>query len=201
MSEKKILRKELLNARNALKKEEISRMSHRILENIKNLPEWKQAENVYTYVSFESEVNTIFFIKECFKESKKVAVPKVLEKGNMEFFYISSLEELKPGMWGILEPEGKEEQQAMPFLVKEGMVKPFLMIPGLGFDREFHRLGYGGGFYDKYLKKYGVNNFLKVAVAFPMQIKKAIPYEEHDIFMDMIITPEQIEISKNREIF
>ncbi len=202
MLEKKNLRKELLESRDKLKQEDVFTMSDKILKTIKQFPEWEQAEVIYTYVSFGKEVDTISLIKECFKEGKKVAVPKVLGKGKMEFFYISSIEELKRSSWGILEPEGIEEKLAIPFsfenisFIKEQEKQLFIIIPGVGFDKKLNRLGYGGGFYDRYLKQYGVHNFLKISLAFPIQIKENILFEKHDICMDRIVTPEGIFCSQ-----
>ncbi len=202
MLKKKNLRKELLESRNKLKQEDVLTMSDKILKTIKQFKEWEQAKVIYTYVSFGKEVDTISLIKECFKEGKKVAVPKVLGKGKMEFFYISSLEELKRSSWGILEPEEIEEKLAVPFSLgsisslKEQKKQQLFIIPLVGFDKKLHRLGYGGGFYDRYLEQYGASNFLKVSVAFPMQIKETIPCEKHDICMDRIVTSEGIFCSQ-----
>ena len=195
---KKELRKELLEARNKLKQEDVFKMSEKILKTIQCFPEWEQAKVVYTYVSFGKEVDTISFIKECLQAGKKVAVPKMLGKGKMEFFYISSLAELKRNHFGILEPEEIEERRAVPFSFEVATTQKryekqqLFIIPGVAFDKKFHRLGYGGGFYDRYLEKYGAENFLKISLAFPIQIKESIPYEEHDICMDRIVTPEGV---------
>ena len=109
-----------------------------------------------------------------------VAVPKVLGD-EMEFFEIDSFSELEKGCMGILEPSTSK------------IVKPenaFMVLPGLAFDTEHARLGYGGGFYDKYISKYGVEKFMKVALCydFQMQKKDAIESESNDIKVDMIIT-------------
>ena len=195
---KKELRKELLEARNKLKQEDVFKMSEKILKTIQCFPEWEQAKVVYTYVSFGKEVDTISFIKECLQAGKKVAVPKMLGKGKMEFFYISSLAELKRNHFGILEPEEIEERRAVPFSFEVATTQKryekqqLFIIPGVAFDKKFHRLGYGGGFYDRYLEKYGAENFLKISLAFPMQIRDTIPFEEHDICMDKIITLEGV---------
>ena len=192
-SEKDRLRKKLKSLRDIFSSEEKIQMNQEICKNIKLLPQWEQAEVVYTYVSFGSEADTITLIKEALYTGKWVAVPKVLGKGIMEFYYILSLEDLKPGIWGILEPEGKEEQKAE---VSSLQSKPFMILPGLGFDREFHRLGYGGGFYDRYLEKYGKENFFKVAIAFSQQIVEEVPCEEQDVLMNMIVTEERVRTKK-----
>ena len=84
-----------------------------------------------------------------------MVVPKVLDKTRMEFYYITSLEELQAGKWGILEPESIEENRADVFNI-QNQTKPLMIMPGVGFDKEGHRMGYGGGYYDRYLKKYGM---------------------------------------------
>ena len=185
MVEKKQKRRELLEIRNSIPEQERAEKSRLIFMQLKELPEWKNAEVVFTYVSFGSEVDTILLIEECFKAGKKVAVPKVLDKTKMEFYYITSLEELQAGKWGILEPEEVEENKADVFKVK-AQTKPLMIMPGVGFDREGHRLGYGGGYYDRYLEKYGVERFWKVGVAFEEQIQDRIVTDDYDVRVDRV---------------
>lgn len=183
MVEKKQKRRELLEIRNFIPEQERAEKSRFIFMQLKELPEWKNAEVVFTYVSFGSEVDTILLIKECFKAGKKVAVPRVLDKTRMEFYYITSLDELKEGKWGILEPEGVEENLADVSKVQSQM-KLLMIMPGIGFDREGHRLGYGGGYYDRYLEKYGANRFWKIGLAFEEQIQDIIVTDEYDVKVD-----------------
>ncbi len=182
---KKKLRAELLESRSSIPEENRIRKNAIILEKLKSLPEWKQTEVIFTYVSFGNEVDTIDLIKECFKAGKKVAVPKVIDKINMEFYYILSLEELYTGVFGILEPKANDGQKAE---VSNIQIRPLMVMPGLGFDKEGHRIGYGGGFYDRYLERHGAENFVKVCLAYEEQIRDIVVSENHDIIADMIIS-------------
>ena len=183
MVEKKQKRRELLEIRNSIPEQERAKKSRFIFMQLKELPEWKNAEVVFTYVSFGSEVDTILLIEECFKAGKKVAVPKVLSKTEMEFYYITSIEGVKAGVWGILEPEAVEENRADVSKLPS-QTKLLMIMPGLGFDREGHRLGYGGGYYDRYLEKYGVERFWKIGLAFEEQMQDKVVSEEYDVRVD-----------------
>lgn len=182
---KKKQRKELLEMRNSIPKPERVYKSWNILEQLKELPEWKNAEVVFTYVSFGSEVDTILLIEECFRTGKKVTVPKVLDKTKMEFYYITSLKELQVGKWGILEPESVEENRA-DVLNIQNQTKAFMIMPGVGFDKEGHRMGYGGGYYDRYLEKYGTERFWKVGLAFEEQMQDVVVNDLQDVKVDLI---------------
>ena len=185
MVEKKQKRRELLEIRNSIPEQERASKSRFIFMQLKEFPEWKNAEVVFTYVSFGSEVDTILLIKECLKAGKKVAVPKVLSKTEMEFYYITSIEELKAGVWGILEPEAVEENRADVSKLPS-QAKPLMIMPGLGFDREGHRLGYGGGYYDRYLEKYGVERLWKIGLTFEEQMQDIIVTDEYDVKVDLV---------------
>ena len=113
----------------------------------------------------------------------------------MSFFYaksrtcsfidINSFGELQAGKWGILEPEGVEKSRAdvSKFLIQ---AKPLMIMPGVGFDREGHRLGYGGGYYDRYLERYGAEKFWKVGLAFEEQMQDRIVSDVHDVKVDWV---------------
>ena len=101
----------------------------------------------------------------------------------MQFYYIDSLKDLRAGTLGILEPTNTD--LAIP---KEG---DLFIIPGLAFDKNKNRIGYGRGYYDKYFKEYKHVNFIKIALAFDYQIIREIPVDEHDVKLDRIISPKK----------
>ena len=153
-----------------------------IFEQLITVPEYKKAEKIFTYVSMNNEVDTIMLIDYSLSMDKRVFVPKVFGK-DMFFYEISDISELSPGYCGIYEPDtdGKE-----PDYSKTG----FMCMPGVAFDKEYNRIGYGGGFYDRYLS--GENKFYKAALAYEFQFVEHIRTEHVDVKPDMIVTEDNI---------
>ena len=179
-TDKKHIRSLIQNKRNLLSDKEISGMSLKIADYIINMKEFKEADNILTYVSFRSEVKTDYIIENAFELGKKVFVPKVIGK-NMIFVKIESFKELTQGYMGIREPVSSDEAD-----IKEG----FMCMPGMVFDNECNRIGYGGGFYDRYLSK--DNEFIKAALCYDFQILEEIPHEPHDLKPDYVISEKRV---------
>ena len=121
-----------------------------------------------------------YIIENAFELGKKVFVPKVIGK-NMIFVKIESFKELTQGYMGIREPVSSDEAD-----IKEG----FMCMPGMVFDNECNRIGYGGGFYDRYLSK--DNEFIKAALCYDFQILEEIPHEPHDLKPDYVISEKRV---------
>jgi 5-formyltetrahydrofolate cyclo-ligase len=138
---------------------------------------------LYSYISFNQEVLTNGIIEHAWKSGKKVAVPKTYKKPNMDFCYIESFDELELSNYGIPEPPAHHVADDENILI---------LMPGLAFDRNFNRVGYGGGYYDKYLSDHKNKTFTKVALGFDFQLVPYIESDEHDIKLDIIITPSNI---------
>lgn len=175
------IRNQIREIKHAMAKEEMLEKSNKIWENLKNTKEFISAEYLYVYVSYNQEVITRPYIKESIYAGKKVAVPKIID-GSMEFFQIEDLEQLEKGYQGILEPKDGR------LICEPGL----MLLPGLAFDRNLHRCGYGGGFYDTYLQKYDKGNFIKFALAYKYQVFEKIPVEKHDKVLDAIVTEEEV---------
>lgn len=188
METKKELRKKMRTKRSMLTKEQVEEDSRKIVSRLLETAEYKNTKKVFCYVSFEEEVDTVPFIRQALSDGKRVAVPRVNGK-EMEFYRIASLEELQPGYYGILEPVTNEIEKEL-----EGI----LIVPGLAFDAEYNRMGYGGGFYDRYLNQHPSHKLLKAALAYEFQIVSIIETEEHDRKMDMIITPSEVKKRKQK---
>ena len=180
MDAKKDIRREVLARRDSLSKTERSEKSRAIINALVTLPQFECSETIYCYVDYRSEVETHDFIMCCFSKKKKVAVPKICGD-DMRFFYINSLEELEYGYRGILEPKTSHPAHAEHALV---------IMPGAVFDQSRNRIGYGKGFYDKFLYRHP--DYATIALAFSCQIIPVIPSKEHDIKPDIIITEECI---------
>ncbi len=186
---KKDIRKKLLEKRNSLSTYEILERSNRILEKLKKLEKFEKASTLACYISFGSEVYTHGLIKE-YVGKKKVLVP-VVSKEKKEIFlaHIKSWRELESGTYGILEPR---KEFLRPVSYDEVEV---IIVPGIAFDENGNRIGYGEGYFDKLLKKI---HAVKIAIAYDFQILKKIPNEKHDVKIDVIITEKRIiECSQN----
>ncbi|MCD8020244.1 MAG: 5-formyltetrahydrofolate cyclo-ligase [Clostridiales bacterium] len=177
---KEVLRKEMRKKRDSLTMDQICEQSNRCLDQLKGLLEFQKAEWIYSYMAIGSEVDTILMISEFIRMGKQVAVPKV-EKDVIVFYEIQSIKDCKPGLFGILEPVSYKAPAEDPGLI---------LLPGLAFDKAGNRLGYGGGYYDKYLKAHP--DFSSVALAFELQLLDDVPCEKHDKQVEYIVTPDRI---------
>lgn len=168
------LRKKMIKARLDLDSETYTSKSNFIVSKLKQHPDFITAKTIGIYVSFKNEVNTIDLINEILK-TKRVCVPKT-KQTIMEFYEISSLQELKEGNYGILEPDNN-------YLVNKQEID-LLIVPLVAYDKENNRLGYGGGFYDRYLKEYSGK---VIGLAFSLQKVEQIPVEIFDLPLKTII--------------
>lgn len=183
--EKKIIRKKITDARNSLTLEEHEIKSKKITDNLLKLDEYIKAGTIFIYYPFRSEIDTTAIIKDAILKGKKVVLPKV-EGREIKTFFVSDLrKDLKSGSFGILEPEISR--------CKEADVNEIdlAIVPGLCFDMNFSRIGYGGGFYDKILGKLG-KGVKKIALAFDLQIISNVPSCSHDKKVDIILTESKI---------
>ncbi len=180
--EKNLIRKQMKQLREDMTRTERFEKSMRIFEQLITVPEFKRADRIYTYVSMDNEIDTIMLIDYSLSLEKRVFVPRVSGK-DMEFYEISDISELSPGYMGIYEPDinGKE-----PDYSRTG----FMCMPGLAFDKSYNRIGYGGGFYDRYLSV--ENKLYKAALAYEAQLLESIPAQDGDVRPDMIVTEESI---------
>lgn len=179
------IRKNIKELKRKLSKEEQDQYSNSIVNCLVNLPEYHRADEIFCYVNFNQEVKTKKLIEKALSEGKMVAVPKVMDD-DMNFFYISSLNDLEPGVLGIPEPVTTNE--AIPNPNKSNL----FLVPGLAFDLKGNRIGYGKGYYDRYFKKYNNCPINKIALTYDFQVLSLLPAEEQDIQMDQIITEKRL---------
>ncbi|MDT8715222.1 5-formyltetrahydrofolate cyclo-ligase [Clostridium sp. 19966] len=143
---------------------------------------FNEAKCIFAFVSFQNEVNTHKFIDYALKQGKTLAVPLVISKERgMAAVVIDSLKELRPNKMGILEPENYEGKILNPNEID------LMIVPGLAFEKSGGRIGYGGGFYDRYIPKLK-KDAVKIGVAYDFQILDSIPMYEHDMKVDYVIT-------------
>ena len=179
--EKQRLREERLAAREALSEQERSVLDDRITQKLLATSEYAEATTVLTYVSVSSEVSTRMFIECALRDGKTVAVPRCLLGHRLEFVAITSLEQLVPAPFNLLEPA--EELSA---LAEDQMSNTICIVPALLVDIKGYRLGYGAGFYDRFLSTYSGK---KICLAYQQNLSKTeLPHTEFDVAVDMVIT-------------
>jgi len=188
---KETLRKAILALRKDQDKEDKFKSDKKIISTLTDLEIYKKAKTIFVYVSVNEEVNTRSFIEEALGVGKIIAVPKTY-KGNKEMkaVIIKSLEDLEPARFNLLEP--KDDSRV---LEKEEI--DLIVVPGAVFDLNLNRIGYGGGYYDRFLKDIEFKNN-KVALAYDFQVLDKIEVESHDMKMDLVITGKRILINKDR---
>ncbi len=179
MESKKDIRKRVLEKRNCIPDKEWEDKSRLICEKVVTHPFFLQADAIYCYVDYRREVGTRGLIEHAWKQGKKVAAPKV-NGDKMEFYYIQSFEDMEEGYKGIAEPKQTNLAHDENVLV---------IMPGAAFDITCNRIGYGKGYYDKYL--HAQPNHKTIAIAFELQMVEAIPTDVYDICPDIIITEEK----------
>lgn len=146
------------------------------VENLENYPEFIKGKTIFCYVSSKGEAGTHDLIRTLLGK-KEVVVPKCIDKeGNMICVKINSFDELKEGFFGILEPENSVE------FPKDRI--DFAIVPALAFDKEFYRLGYGKGYYDRFLSD--ICPF-KLGVCAKEFYLESLPHDEFDVKMDSIL--------------
>lgn len=195
---KKQIRAAALSRRDGLPAKEREVYSRLISEKLTALPCYRQAQAVLTYVSFRSEVDTGFLLEQALEDRKAVFAPRVSGR-EMEFFRIAAASDLAEGYHGILEPAGGISYIDWISQIRK-TEQPYTLIclPGAAFDRKRHRIGYGGGFYDRYLGRLRADNeeglprIVMAALAFSCQVLKEIPWESHDICPDCIVTETEV---------
>lgn len=185
METKKQIRKNTLEIRNSMNPEEVLSKSYDIMEQCVSHFAFSQAEEVLFFVNFDTEVNTKGMIAYAFMLHKRVFCP-VVDGDLLVFIEIQSLEELTPGYHTILEPVLDEQKKWVYNQEKETLV----LVPGVAFDIQGNRIGYGKGFYDRFFQK--EPHVTKMALCFECQILDSLPVEQTDQLVDWIVTEQRV---------
>ncbi|WP_442594926.1 5-formyltetrahydrofolate cyclo-ligase [Neobacillus sp. D3-1R] len=177
---KKEYRSFLIKELKKLTKQEYEQFSYEIANHLFATSLWKDANTIGITVSNFPEVDTFQIIRKAWEQNKRVVVPKCHPKDKqLSFHDIHRFTQLESVFYGLLEPieneTGKVDAQEIDLLV----------VPGLAYSNDGYRLGFGGGYYDRYLAKYRGNT---ISLAFPMQMRNDIPIEEHDMPVNRIIS-------------
>ena len=181
LREKEALRKFLINRRSELGPS-IDFQSN-ILNNIKPLIEEIENEHIGTYISFRDELDTKKLNQYLLERELNLALPAIdFKTKEINFFMYHKNTELIENKFSILEPKNKDKV----------IFPKIILIPLLGYSKSGFRLGYGGGYYDKYLSKNGIGDVKKIGIAFSFQEVEEIPVEDHDERLDWILTEKHL---------
>lgn len=183
--EKQRLREERLAAREVLSEQERSVLDDRITQKLLATSEYAEATTVLTYVSVSSEVSTRMFIECALRDGKTVAVPRCLPGHCLEFVAITSLEQLVAAPFNLLEP-AKE----LPAVTEDQKNNSICIVPALLVDTKGYRLGYGAGFYDRFLSTYPGK---KICLAYQQSLSRTtLPHTAFDVAVDVVITESEV---------
>ena len=173
---KKELRSAIREKKRAMSEELILRKSNALKNKFLATDAYRQAAAIYGYLPYNQEVRTVPILEQALRDGKKVAVPKVYGD-NMKFIYLDDLSRVAKGYAGIPEPIDDG-----PVADDEGAL---VLMPGLAFDPQGHRIGYGGGFYDRFLER--EPHHPTVALCYDFQMFQKLETEEFDIPVDLVI--------------
>ena len=172
------LRKQVLQEMKALSREQKQFIDQALTEQLLQHPFYQEAEVIATYLSFSHEFQTQELIEQALKDGKKVLIPKTYPKGRMDFV-VYDPQQLVKTSFGLLEPQGDLE-------VVDASQIDLIHVPGLAFTTEGYRIGYGGGYYDRYLEHFSGHT---LSTVYPCQIQDFIS-ENHDIPVQEVLIDE-----------
>ncbi len=180
------LRKNVLKARDEIPPAERQHLSILASKNLWQLPDFQSAKRVFLYVNFRSEVETSSLIKRCLMEGKEVAVPLVAPKSQLIPYRITDrAKDLAPGAFGIPEPIVDQCERVNPGSLD------LIVLPGSAFDARGGRMGYGGGYYDRFLVN-AAPQAKRIGLAFDLQVVASIPLAPHDQLLDVVVTESRV---------
>ena len=177
--DKKALRAAIGAQKKAMTAEQIEKTSAALAEQFYNHPAYKEAKSIYGYLPYNQEVRTTPMLAQAQKDGKRVAVPKIIGE-EMVFLWLDDLTKVELGYCNIPEPIENE-----PVADDETAL---VLMPGLAFDPEGHRCGYGGGFYDRYLEQH--TDHPTLALCYGFQMFEHLDVDSHDIPVDFVLSQE-----------
>lgn len=190
MTDKQETRLQIKRMKETLDNRFVKKNSHIITDKLMQMEEFKRADNVMCYLSFGNEVDTSDIVETCLKEGKRLFIPVIVKNNTGTSIMEASklldpIKDLCPGTMGILEPREDKLRIANPESID------FIVIPGLAFDREGGRLGYGRGYYDGFLPRLKKDCF-QMAVAFSFQVIDKVPTDDKDKPVSRILTEREL---------
>ena len=177
---KEQIRRDFKTRRRTLSCEHVSINSDKICENFLDSDIYKNCQNILAYSTIQNEVDLSQIINQALLDNKNLFLPRV-EGDSMNFFRINNTDKLQIGSYNILEPQNGT--------VYQDSTNSIMLVPGIAFSTQGARIGFGKGFYDKYLSQH--NSIFKIGIAYDWQITKSWVTNEFDINMNMIITEKR----------
>lgn len=174
--DKAALRRQIREQKQAMTQAQIELASARLGELFAATEQYRNARTIYGYLPYNQEVRTVPILERALKDGKQVAVPKVYGD-EMKFIYLTDLSQVEKGYAGIPEPIGDGPVADDP--------EALVLMPGLAFTKNGDRMGYGGGFYDKFLA--AEQSHPTVALCYDFQIVETLPTEQYDIPVDLVL--------------
>lgn len=180
--DKKVIRGEYIKKRLGLTEKEVILKSRQIFQKIEEIDGLFEKKSFGVYLAVKKEVVTQNLIDKLVTQKKEVYLPRFYEREKAYFFgKFSGLKELETGYFGILQPKNSKKANIQDIEV--------IFVPGVAFDKKGVRLGWGTGTYDRLLKN---SKALRIGLAYDFQIADSLPYEEHDVRVDMVVTEKRV---------
>ncbi|OLS03052.1 5-formyltetrahydrofolate cyclo-ligase [Tissierella creatinophila] len=187
--EKKLIREQILKKRKTLSEETREIYSQKITNKLLASSHYMNAKTIMCFISFSDEVDTHDFIKSAIQDGKKIVVPVTFPKTHeLKPSRVKDFNELEPGYYNILTPKKEFERFIDPKDID------LVITPGVAFRKDGYRVGYGGGYYDRFLSK--IPNTITIAICFSIQLVDELPTDSFDIPVDYIYTEKNIVTCK-----
>lgn len=184
------IRKRILNNRKNLSTKEVSIKSHIIYEKLIKTKSYSESNYIMVYMDFRNEVETKEIIKHILKDSKIPVIPiSIPATKELLLSKLTDFSHLQPGAYGILEPKKDKISPCDPQLID------LILVPGVAFDKSGYRLGYGAGYYDRFISSLKQPVYT-IGLSFDLQIIDKVPIDSHDQKLDCIITETHIYSTK-----
>ncbi|WP_320171650.1 5-formyltetrahydrofolate cyclo-ligase [Maridesulfovibrio sp.] len=186
--DKNVIRKRLLEHRSLMSGPEVDRASGEIVGSVLELDQWRKAQEVLLYWPIRNEVDVRPLLREAWDSGKKLFMPccRRNEPGIMDFGVVRAEKDMVGGSFGIMEP--CRSRCEFPDAVNPDLI----IVPGVGFDRTGYRIGFGGGYYDRFLARPQKDGFLAVGVCYSFQIVDGFPHEPWDRPVGLICTDREL---------
>lgn len=190
-TEKALLRQKMLEQRTALTPDEVREKSLKTGARLFELPQYQEAKVLLVYIPYKNEIDTFPIIQKSWQDGKKIAVPVCQPQKRLLLSELHSFDELKPSKFGLYEPTDEYLRPVSP----ENL--DLALLPGVAFDLQGYRLGYGGGYFDLFFSQVHSVCF-KLALAYEFQVLEKLPVEKHDIGVDVILTENETRFINNK---
>lgn len=182
--EKRRLRNHYRKLRENCPAELKKRLDKALTAQVLSLDEFKCCETLFVFISSPIECDTSGIINEAFRQGKKVAVPRCVDKyGKMDFYFIETIDDLSPGSFSLMEPDTTKCLKVTDY------TKGLCIVPGLCFDYEGYRVGFGKGYYDRFLSAF---RGITVGICYSRYTEKRLPRGAHDRHTDILVTEKFI---------